>query len=317
MSEKEIPKEGQPHKNENINLSIHDILGGHEVDTNSPQYQQIVQTFRNEENHSASLNNLPPELQGLFNSTDTGATTPNAPIWNRNDPASSPHSGAGTPSATQQPSPAAQSAQATVNNSTSTPISQHDSPSRLSASPLQSSTASAIHNPSPQLNGSQPASQVGSAPISAQASPKMNVQSSPIKPSPQIAAQSSPPSIASPKVSVPPSPLARAQLSPPVTGSPSANTPQQAPSPIITQATPQSPQVLTPQIQKSSPQIIAARPVTPASQSPKVTTPQQNTQPMIPQQQQQQQPQQLQPQTPTSAPQQTSSGGKYDERNDV
>lgn len=254
MSEKEEPKEDQ--KVENLNFSFQDILGDDEVNTNNHSFQSIVQTFRNEDNQSASYNNLPAELQHLFSLSESNASS-DIQMWNNNDAVSSPHSAVSTPSTNQPPPPPPPFVtQSPMRDPTSSPTQSINSQPSLSSlkpqqnSPqLQESPQSIIHA-SPQVSNEQ--------------------LSSPQQPSPQTIIHS-PLNTASPQVTVQQSPLAHVQ------------------SPIV--ASP-APQVIAPQQQNTmsqSPQI-AARPSPAINQSPVVIAPQQHIQPIMPQQQIQPQP---------------------------
>ncbi|KAI7891686.1 transcription initiation factor TFIID component TAF4 family-domain-containing protein [Mucor mucedo] len=254
MSEKKDSKD-QEEKAENLNFSFQDILGDDEVNSNNHSFQSIVQTFRNEDNQSASYNNLPAELQHLFSLPESNASS-DIQLWNTsNDAVSSPHSAVSTP--VHGPSTFV------------TPSPIPDNSPALSKTPISQTSPPPVVSP-----------QVDSPQIAIEPQP----QASPQPLSPQI----STPSNASPQVSLPPSPLVHVQSSPNVS-SPQVMSAQQSPmtqSPQIaiaaatttaksSPAPSQSPKVIAPQhIQPMIQQQLQPQPpITPQSAPSPAPTP--------------------------------------------
>ncbi|KAL9543338.1 hypothetical protein MBANPS3_008160 [Mucor bainieri] len=278
-----------------LNFSFQDILGDEQANTSHPQFQSIVQTFRNQDNQSASYNNMPPELQHLFDLPESSYASPNAQTWNRPQSSSSPsnasfHTPPVVQESTASPSPIHSNSTSPATQPAVRPSPQATSPSL----PVQSSPA--LQPPPPPQPSPQPSQQAISTPASAQTTP----QATSTPPPPNTTTTTSAPQ-ASPQVNVEAqaahSPVSHQPSPHPIKASPSPQ-PSMAPSqPASGAATPvavQSPQQPLAQKTQSSPVHVRASPVAPQP-SPKVIAPQQQ------QQQQQQPPLQPQPQLVNTA----------------
>lgn len=175
MSDKKQDSNSKDQGQKGLNFSFQDILGDEQGNTSSPQFQSIVQTFRNQDNQSASYNNLPPELQHLFDLPESSYASTNAQTWNR------PQSNSSTPNASYSTPPVVQesasSSPMNSNNSNSTlPATQAAvKPSPQTASPsLSAATGAASAQTTPQAT---PTPTATSAHPSPQASPPVNTQS--------------------------------------------------------------------------------------------------------------------------------------------
>ncbi|CEP11108.1 hypothetical protein [Parasitella parasitica] len=253
MSEKEDSNKDQ----KDLNFSFQDILGDEQENKDNPSFQSIVQTFRNENNQSASYKNLPAELQHLFDLPESSYASSNAQPWNQN---------------------------ATHNEMTQSDTS---TPNTSLSVPVQETTSSPMNSE----NSNSTIKKVV-VKISPQSSPRIPVQSSPARQStPQSASSQTTPQATPPGAHV--SSPAAANATPQAVDSQSPAINEPSPTQSKTSSSPQiniaptqpaaansaamqSPQQALAQNAQSSPGSVRASPV--AQQSPKAIAPQQPVQ---------------------------------------
>jgi hypothetical protein len=256
MSEKGEPsKEDQNHKD--LNFFFQDILGDDQVNTNH-SFQSIVQTFRNEDNQSASYNNLPAELQHLFDLPESSYSSTNTTqTWNRTNTVAaegSPQSGVSTPTTSFVTPPVQEVAASAVNSNTESP---QPSPSpAVQPSPFQA-TSTNTSSPTPtslpqtqQLSSAKLITTVTPSPqvIAAASSTLAQQPSTSSSPSITPSIKSSPTMIAAsptPSIQPSPKPIAPQQTPPPPQQQAQQQTQQQAPQQAQQQAQPAASQPST------------------------------------------------------------------------
>ncbi|KAI8641331.1 hypothetical protein BD408DRAFT_212067 [Parasitella parasitica] len=275
MSEKEDSNKDQ----KDLNFSFQDILGDEQGNSSNSSFQSIVQTFRNENNQSASYKNLPAELQHLFDLPEPSYASPTIQPWSQN----ATHDGSAQSNTSTPNAPLS----APVQESASSPLNSENSSSAaptfrdvvVKISP-QSSPQMSVHSSPATQSTPQPASlqttpqatptQV-STPLAANASSQVMDTQSPssrIQPSSQQTSQSPATNQPSPtQLKASPSPQTNIASSQPASGT-------------ATPVAMESPQQALAQKPQSSPGNVRSSPG--AQQSPKAIAPQQPLQPQPP-----------------------------------